>query len=254
MLNYHRHKSFEIFWIISGSAIHYNDFETHAVSAGSLVFVNQGQVHAWRFSAGTHGCLIAFSPALFASRQTMPGEIAGLPYFNPVTLNPVISVPQADRPFVDHLCARLLYEYTNSLPNRSHGLRSLLESLLIQCDRLGTHREKVRDRGAARRLTQAFTALVELHFAQKHQVQDYAALLQVSMHTLTRSVRATTGRSPLDLINDRILLEARRHLWHSTQTVGEIAYRLGFRTPSNFGRFFMRHAKCSPGAVRRRSG
>lgn len=146
----------------------------------------------------------------------------------------------------------MLLEYTNRRSHREHSLRALLELILIQCDRHCARLEATSEQKAAGRITQEFCTLVERHFSKKHRVQDYARSLNISLHTLTRAVRTQNGRSPVDIINERLLLEARRLLLHSTQTVGEIAYQLGFKSPSNFGRFFKMHAHCSPGDLRQR--
>ena len=48
------------------------------------------------------------------------------------------------------------------------------------------------------------------------------------------------------MIRERILLEAKRLLVHSPQTVAEIAYQLNFEDTSYFGRFFKKHTGTTP--------
>jgi len=93
--------------------------------------------------------------------------------------------------------------------------------------------------------------LLEREFMHLHLVSDYAARLSVSTKTLTLAVRACTGQTPLQMIDDRLVLEAKRLLRLSDLTVKEIAYHLGFDSPSNFVKFFRRHTGFQPGEYQR---
>ncbi|AHF94939.1 hypothetical protein OPIT5_30250 [Opitutaceae bacterium TAV5] len=252
-MDHHRHDFFEIFWFTEGQIRHHSDFEVYDVEPGTLVFIPAGQVHTWDFSEDVRGYIIAFDTRLFASRPALAGEHAGLPFLDPATSRPIIPVPPEDREGIDQACQSMLREYTRPGPYRDHGLRALLEFILIQCARHAENRTSGEEpEAAAKHLSREFSLLVEHHFSEKHRVKDYAALMQVSVSTLSRAVRQSTGRSPNDLISHRLLLEARRLLHYSTLTISEIAYQLGFNPPSNFGRFFKKHTKHPPGYTRGR--
>ena len=75
-------------------------------------------------------------------------------------------------------------------------------------------------------------------------------LLNVSTKTLTLYVNECSNNSPLELINNRIVLEAKRLLRYSILSVKEIAFRLGFEDPSYFGKFFKRLVRQSPADYR----
>lgn len=83
-----------------------------------------------------------------------------------------------------------------------------------------------------------------------HTVKEYANLLNVSAKTLTNCVYESSHSTPLSLINERIVLEAKRQLLHSSLKVKEIAFRLGFEDPSYFVKFFKRHVGCLPAEFR----
>jgi AraC-like DNA-binding protein len=91
---------------------------------------------------------------------------------------------------------------------------------------------------------------VERSYEESRRVEDYAAALDCSVRTLTRACLAATGRSAKQVIDDRVTLQAMRLLAASDASIGEIAGRLGFSEPTNFGRFFHREVGCSPGTFR----
>jgi AraC-like DNA-binding protein len=99
-------------------------------------------------------------------------------------------------------------------------------------------------------LYQRFRALVERHYAETRQVDDYATLLGYSARTLNRACRAATSHSAKEVIDRRVILEARRLLAHSDLPAAAIAHRLGFAQATNFGKYFTHHVGASPGDFR----
>ena len=85
-----------------------------------------------------------------------------------------------------------------------------------------------------------------------HQVQDYANLLFKSPKTLSNIFSKYSDRSPLQLIKDRIILEAKRLLMYTEMSSKEIAFELGFDDPASFSRFFKNAVKESPSAFKKR--
>lgn len=52
--------------------------------------------------------------------------------------------------------------------------------------------------------------------------------------------------TPMTVINARLVLEAKRELAHSSQSVKQIAHGLGFTDVGYFSRFFRKHVQSSP--------
>ncbi|WP_218028395.1 AraC family transcriptional regulator [Nocardia yamanashiensis] len=94
---------------------------------------------------------------------------------------------------------------------------------------------------------------VEKTFATRHKVADYAARLGYSTRTLNRLARENTGLSAKQLIDERIVLEAKRLLVHGKEPVARIAERLGFDDPSNFSKYFQQRAGVTPLGFRERA-
>ena len=69
---------------------------------------------------------------------------------------------------------------------------------------------------------------------------------------LNRLCRRLTGCTAFELIQQRLVLEARRRLVYAGSSVSAIAAELGFKDPAYFSRFFRRHGGLSPNEFRRR--
>ena len=92
---------------------------------------------------------------------------------------------------------------------------------------------------------------VEEKFLTLHKVNDYADLLAVTPNHLNDTTKKVTGKTALELIQDRLLLEAKRLLLHTEQTAKEISYQLGYNDPSYFTRFFKAQTERTPDDFRR---
>ncbi len=93
---------------------------------------------------------------------------------------------------------------------------------------------------------QAFRNHVEAHLDATMSVGQRAAEIGFSTRTLARACREATGRSPKELSDDRIALEARRLLGQPAYAVGDVSRALGFAEPTNFTKFFKRMTGTTP--------
>jgi AraC family transcriptional activator of pobA len=91
---------------------------------------------------------------------------------------------------------------------------------------------------------------VEEHYQEHWDIAEYAQALTMTLPTLNRLCRQFSGKGALDLIQDRLLLAARRHLIYTDASVEAIAFGLGFQDPAYFSRFFKRRAGVAPGQFR----
>ena len=81
-------------------------------------------------------------------------------------------------------------------------------------------------------------------------VEDIASELALSRVQLYRKVKAVTGCTPVDLLRKSRLTKARQLLVESDLTVSEIAYRVGFTSPSYFTKCFKDEYGTVPGEAR----
>ena len=80
--------------------------------------------------------------------------------------------------------------------------------------------------------------LVDAHFREKKQVQEYAEILHRSPKTITNLFLTYGLSSPLKIIHERLEAEARRLLLYTNKSAKEIADLLGFEDAATFSRFF----------------
>ncbi|WP_426840465.1 helix-turn-helix domain-containing protein [Glaesserella parasuis] len=91
---------------------------------------------------------------------------------------------------------------------------------------------------------------MEQHFCTQHQVQFYAEQLGCTEKTLGSTCLAHTGLPAKMVINQRLLLEAKRLLVHTQKSVKHIASQLGFEEATHFNKFFKKYERCTPKGFR----
>lgn len=249
----HRHEHFELFWV-KGPAEHFNDFRRFTIRAGqpTFVFVSPGQLHRWEGTDAIRGTLISFTAAFLDGREPPPGALQDYGFVHTREFPPVLPADASFLAEAKSLIARCEQEFSQKGEGWQEAIRSLIRVLLV-CAQRAYRRSDLPQPPSARprHLLREFQAMVEESFRTKSAVADYAQPLGVSAGHLSDLVRELTGGTAGELIRSRILLEARRLLFHSELSVAEIAYHLGFEDPSYFGKVFRKAVGQSPADFRK---
>ncbi len=135
--------------------------------------------------------------------------------------------------------------------NRESALRHLLAVLIIRLERIYQHAwETDQHHGDAYHLYRQFVMLLETDFARHHDVQYYATALHVAPVKLSRVLGRVVGKSTKQLIDERIVLEAKRLLHYTDLSVKEIAVALGYGDLFHLSKTFKRLAGVAPQVFR----
>ena len=138
-------------------------------------------------------------------------------------------------------------EFSNNDHIQGEMLMVLLKRLLIMSTRIAKKNLPISELPNNKMdLIREYNLLVEKHFREKHQVGDYAELLNKSPKTLSNTFLKYYNRSPLQIINERIVLEAKRLLMYSDKKTQEISYDLGYSEIGHFSKFFKKHTGHTP--------
>jgi AraC-like DNA-binding protein len=132
-------------------------------------------------------------------------------------------------------------------------VRTYLKQLLIRATRSWKRQHlthDVTDQQSDLEFFRKFTRLVEEHYKSKHTVADYADFLCMAPKTITHKFNRLGLPQPNEVIKNRIILEAKRLLVHTSLTAKEIAYELGYSDPAYFSRLFQTKTGESPSSFR----
>lgn len=117
---------------------------------------------------------------------------------------------------------------------------------------------EIPQRNASHRISTLFTELLERQFPIENKGQvilrtpsEYAKQLNIHTNHLNRAVKEISGKTTTEIINDRILQEAKILLKHTDLSVAEISYSLGFNETTHFSNFFKKQSDITPVVFRK---
>lgn len=172
----------------------------------------------------------------------------GLLFFGAAQI-PKIIIPNEKKKQFNLLWEVFLMEMEESDALKLEMLQGLLKRFLILCLRIYKNdHDSLPDDDVSVGLIREFNYLVEKHFMKLTKVSDYADLLHKSPKTLSNVFKKYIDKTPLQIINERRLLEAKRLLKYSDKTVQEIAYEINFPDVQSFSQFFRSKTGQAPSA------
>ncbi|MCF0199719.1 MAG: helix-turn-helix domain-containing protein, partial [Bacteroidaceae bacterium] len=238
----HVHPFYEIVWFTRGEGVHTVDFTDYPVADNTIFFIAPGQLHSFDGSRSSEGHVVKICPHLLG------GVLLKYNVFNTYDSVPYKRIAAGCAGSILGILSMIEDEVAKcDSVGHTDYLQSLVTMLLIKIERCNMVQNDAifSTNRTAHRTFLAFRREIEHHFRSMHTVKEYAELLNVSTKTLTNYVAECSQHTPLEMINNRIVLEAKRLLRYSDMMVKEIAATLGFDDPSYFNKFFKRLVRCS---------
>ncbi|KQV88857.1 helix-turn-helix domain-containing protein [Pelomonas sp. Root1237] len=248
----HRHAALvQLLLIESGTARVQIDGQLLELRAPAVVWVPMLVVHGFAFSPETEGHVITLDQARVRSLiGGSRGLWEGLGASRGVAL-------EAGSPHAQTLLAiaRVLRaDYAGTSPWRAQvldGAVLMAAALIARLPPLAAEAaETAEPEGRAMQHLARYREQVERHYRSHPTLDMLAAPLGITTTQLTRLCRQHLNCSPLDMLHQRLLLEAKRELSYTTLQVRQIADGLGFADPAYFTRFFRRLTGQSPSSWR----
>ncbi len=238
-------ETYTIFWIKDGKGTYNIDFKQYSFDGSVLFFLSPGQVFSVDSEKVKEAYRINFVRDFYCI-QAHDKEIAcnGV-LFNNIYETPFISPCKKDIQKLDFILENLVEEFSSSATAQHDMLQAYLKQFIILAVRIQKENHQLKEDSESK-LFKDFSVLVEMSFKSMHSVSEYAHRLGVSPKSLTKNFQRIGSNTPSDFIKNRILLEAKRQLLYSTDSVKQIAYNLGFNDPAYFSRFFTKSTLKSP--------
>ena len=246
----HRLDFYVLLYITEGMGLHTVDFNAFHAGPQTLAIISKHQIQQFAPHFPLQGYIIMLTEA-FLQRSLFDLE-RGVTHvlFEPITTQALFLHNAGS--IYPHI-QRLLEEYGTSAFDEQHApiLSREIGILLLKAERLRRLQLPKEDQQAEASLRLiAFRDLLETHYKAHWTAQQYADELAFSRKTLGALTKKYLHRSPKEVIDQRLMLEIKRLLAHTDQSIKEIAYQLGFEDPSNVNKFFRRMSGVTPTAFR----
>jgi AraC family transcriptional regulator, transcriptional activator of pobA len=235
-----------IFHISSGAGVMRAEERAYSFAAPCALLVPAGVAHGFQFQPETEGRVLTISH----------------PYLQELALRERCFLSLFDAPAALALSPGSLDAAFDALSRElnwvaaGHGaaVEAHLLCVLVACARALEQANIIGEAagpGPQATMVARFREAIERHYRDGLPLARYTAMLGVSEKQLRAACRKCAHQTPTRMIEQRILLEAKRALLYSNMRVAEAAYYLGFNDPAYFSRFFAKAAGKSPRAFRK---
>lgn len=250
----HRTGFYHIIWFQQGSPTHLVDFNPIKIKPNTLLFLSKDTVQRFDNKTKFEGKAILFTDSFFCKTETDTKFLRNSILFNDLFSVSQIQVEKQSKLFTE-LLQQMMEELKNTKDNsQADILKNLLHNFLLHSERERRKQNFTEiKKGADLDYVMLFKDLLEIGYKSQKQVNYYAKEIIITEKRLNQATTKVLGKSPKQLIDDRIMLEAKRILAHTTESLKEIGYRLGFEEPTNFIKYFKKHSKLTPTEFREKN-
>lgn len=216
-----------------------------------LIIVPENMVYASDHIKNCRGYCIHFKTDFLKPQLANP-LAKEFPFFQ-IEAPHIINLSNEESVMIQEAFKQIIEEYNRTSPEKNMLLCNLILILLLRIREI--YRSRVKDLknnlSRADHLATSFRLLVEKHFIRYRTVNDYAEMLHISPKHLSDVVSKTLGRSPLQVIHDMLLLEAKVQLRSTDKSISEIAYFLNFDDQPHFTHFIKKRTGFTPQELRK---
>lgn len=169
--------------------------------------------------------------------------------------HPVIELTDEQTEKAAAIFEEMLTEWSSSQLHKYDRMRILVFELLYNAEKTQPAQSTAKTFSkASGKLSSQFLELLERQFPVENtgsslmlrSASAFAEQLAVHVNHLNKAVRERLGKPTSLVIHERILLEAKILLTHSSKDISEIAFSLGFKENSHFNNFFKKHLEMTP--------
>ncbi len=236
----HRLNFSALIYITEGKGVHYVDHKMYQIKAGTLLTLGKNQIHAFTKNRLVDGYVLPFNCTLFAdSEQESYAELM----LSALKENNVVRDVGEN---IDTLFRLLVDEFQSESEFRNEVIRNLLRTIILKSV-VPYYKQGIDNTSSLRRNDfYRMKTYIDDHYSQRPTASDIATALGKSVKQLNRLSKENTGCSVKELVDERVLTEAKRLLAFSQFSIVDVANQLGFNEATNLTKFFKRHTDINP--------
>ncbi|MCQ6956437.1 helix-turn-helix domain-containing protein [Mucilaginibacter aquariorum] len=241
----HRHDFYYLLVLENGAGNHNIDFSPYSITDHTVFFMRPGQVHQLVLEAESTGYLLQFKGEFYSPKNKVSNQLLRKASHT--------HHYQFDADGFKRLLSILTYIFQESIDKNERFeevIKANLDILFIELIRRQGSTPTAKVSLYLQERLDKFFELLETHILTHKQVARYAEMLNLSAYQLNATAKAALGKTCSELINEQIILEAKRCLLATSNQINQTAYRLGYEDVSYFIRFFKKHTGYSPEAFR----
>lgn len=253
-----RQNYFSLIWVKEGAGTLKADFSEYEFTSNSLFAFSPYQPYMIKTQNPIVGIAIYFHPEFFCIYKHHKEVSCNGVLYNNIYQPPFVNVDELSVATLQMLCEQIKTEMQNPDLAQYELLISYLKIFLITAARLKTQQQPEAALAVMENkepfILQKLKDAIEENFRSIHSPSEYADLLYITPKALAKITKSYFNKTLSHIINERIIIEAKRELYLTSKSVKEIAAELGYEDEYYFSRFFKVNADVSPQLYRETVG
>ena len=241
-------REYTVLFIPKGEGIYHADFATFAFKGPVLLFATPYQVLQLEQQTPFESSMLQFHGDFYCIEYHRVEVACNGLLFNNIYLQPCVKLSEAEADSFKQLLIQMTGDESDIV------LRAYLQLFLAKSSSIKIRSMAEAEPNGKDELMEKFRELLDQHYLTLHKPNDYAKLLAMSPNNFTKRCKRYFKKSPSQLIQERLILQAKKLLHLTRKGIKEIAYELNFEDEFYFSRVFKKFTKVSPQTFRHETG
>jgi len=247
----HTHHKRDFFFVLAvktGKGMHEIDFIKYPVHDCCIFILKPGQVHQLQLSADSSGFLMEFDLSFYQPKSTLTEY-----RWRKASNKNYCEIEVARFLKLHSILENIFSEFITKNEGYVEAIKANMDLFFIEYIRQSHNPANIAktESGYRQERFEELLALLEADIGGMKNVSEYADLLNLSSYQLNAITKASVGKTVSEMINEQIVLEAKRYLLGTSHQIKDVADHLGYEDVSYFIRFFKKHTGLSPDAFRK---
>ncbi len=252
VMPYNRRSYYKISLICGKNKAEYAD-RTFTIENNALLFATPKiPYHYYPLDENQEGYFCVFTEDFLVKNQSQLA-LNTLPIFQPDGY-PIFELTDAQVNEFSYIFEKMQKEINSDYAYKYDLLRMYVLELIHQGQKLQPVNATYSEVNATSRITSLFIELLERQFPieapqqrlELKTAKEYADRLSIHVNHLNKVLKESTGKTTTNIINNRILKEAKILLHQTDWNISDISFGLGFEELSHFSNFFKKQTSLTP--------
>jgi len=247
---FHKVSFYALLLITENDCKHNVNFKDYQLKKGTIITLRKDNIHKF-YKSKAKGLLLVFTENFIVNHSNKIEVSKILLLFNELLATPQIQLNQAEYKEIMTLIGLVQKEYEEVNDNHSSNIvRKFVQILVIKLYRIKSKYNAIFTNSRYLSMFLVYQELVEKHCFDHKKVSFYAKSMGFSTKTLNNVTQSIIRKTAKSVINDIVIIQSKRLIINSQDSLTEISYQVGFDEPTNFFKYFTKYTGASPSQFR----
>lgn len=252
MKKFHYHNKFEVYYLCSGERYYFIKDKTYHVKKGSLVLINEFDIHCTKnFGDVGHERIVFYFDKKFLKEFTEKIDTNIYECFEKKIY--VIELDIQEQIYIESLLNRMCNEYTEEKANYITYLKTAVIQILLIANRHNSIPLTTDDVITTHKIISKVIAYINTNYNEDITLKSISEQFFISTYYFSRMFKKATNLSFVDYLNNVRIKEAQELLRITNYNISEISEMVGYKTTTYFGRVFKKLTGMSPMAYKKQA-